>query len=458
MALKFLAGIINLRSKKIMMNFLNQARLLKLFFEGTPVDREKLDSLIIHLTKMLSPLPSSGLILLQEKNPLNFMLTFLALLDQGLTPVALPADLSVYALEQISKDMDDPSTLVDGVLKVGKGSREIPFKGCYASLTSGTTGAPKLCYLKVENALKNARSHCESLSITHEDEVIQTLPLYHSYGLVAYVFGWLQMKFTLDLNNTFLGLRALSKRKIHQAVLNISPAQLRFMLKEKGDIPQGIKLISIGGGSIDQESVLEFSKKLPDVKLYLTYGLTEAGPRVSTGLWKGQETGYIGEAISEVQVAVLDDGVVRKSGTGKLLIFSPTLKLNLESHELHEGHLVTRDLVTIDDSGSIYFKTRDDDLINFGGISVYPIDIETVARQHPDVLDAQVLKMKSKMYEEEPVLFVEPEMDAEVLRDFLKDKLSLYQMPKKIIALTKLPRTSLNKVDRKVLKEKLESL
>lgn len=443
--------------RKIEVNFIAQISTLPLSFEGELVMKETLTNTVRDLTIMLAQLPSEGMILLQEKDPLKFILSFFMLLDRGNIPLVLPIDMGDFQIEQISSHFSYPSSFINGLCKIGS-LYTVPYKECYASLTSGTTGRPKICFLSIYNARLNALAHCDSLSITESDSVIQTLPLYHSYGIVAYLFSWLEKKFLLDLNQTFLGLRALNKRALHSAVINISPAQLRFMLKEKSSAPQGIKAISIGGGSIDQKSLKEFSQKLPGVKIYTTYGLTEAGPRVSTGLWRGEETGFIGEAINGVKLKVLVNGIIQDQGEGKLLVSSSMLKLNLEKDECFDKYLVTRDVVTLTEFGSIYFKTRADDLINYGGISVYPLDIEIVAKTHKDVLDAQVIKVKSEMYEEEPVLFIEPKLDIEEIRNFLKDKLTVYQMPKKIFTIERLPRTSLHKVDRKILKEMLESL
>ncbi len=438
------------------MSLLTEALLLPLSLEGKIVEKETLKNILSDLNNLVDSIPSNVIVLLQEKDPLRFMMTFFCLLERGHLPVVLPTDFSDFQLEQVRSHLSHPFCLINGNLRVGT-IQKVPYSNCYASLTSGTTGRPKLCFLNVQNARRNALAHCESLAICESDEVIQTLPLYHSYGIVVYLFGWLEKKFKLDLNSTFLGLRALNKRTLYNAVLNISPAQLRFMLKEKGPAPEGLKCISVGGGSIDQQSIEDFSKKLPGVKLYLTYGLTEAGPRVSTGLWNGEEAGFIGKAIRGVSVKVLIDGKVCEEGIGKLLVSSSMLKLNLDENECHGEYLLTRDLVRLDKTGKIYFKTRDDDLINYGGISIYPLDIETVTKMHPDVLDAQVIKGKSVIYEEEPVLFIEPKLDVEVIRDFLKEKLTVYQMPKKIITLDKLPRTSLNKVDRSILKSIMES-
>ncbi|TNF05107.1 MAG: long-chain fatty acid--CoA ligase, partial [Deltaproteobacteria bacterium] len=322
-------------------------------------------------------------------------------------------------------------------------------------LTSGTTGKPKLCYFDQEHSRLNARLHCESLGINSNHTLIQTLPLYHSFGLISYYYSWLEKKFTLDLNPIFLGFKSLSKRELSSAALHVSPSQLRFMLKEKTDPPKGIDLISIGGGSVDSTSLNDIREKLPTTKIYVTYGLTEAGPRATTGLWNDQEEGYIGKSLEQIQVGVLYHNQIETSGIGRLCLQTPTLKLNPSADEMKGNWLVTRDHVEINAEGEIYFKGREDDLINFGGISLYPSDIETVVRSNQEVHDCVVLKVQSETYEEEPLLVIEPIIDTKEMRTYLKDKLAAGQIPRKIESMEKLPRTSLEKVDRKELSKML---
>lgn len=438
------------------MNLSKRSMTLSLTQGGVPVPPLERSDLFQSLNEDFANLEKGSLVFLLEKSPLRFLHAFLAALDRGLVPIATPSETTPYQLDQMKKGLPGSHAYINGELQQSKGSTSSTFSDSYACLTSGTTGIPKLCYLKVENALSNAREHAKSLKLESSHTLIQTLPLYHSFGIVSYIFAWLEKEFTLDINPVFLGLKTLSKRKLEKTIIHISPSQLRFMLKEKTPAPAGIEIISVGGGSIDKESLESFLEKFTNVKLYTTYGLTEAGPRVSSGKWSGQNTGFIGRGLESVEVAVLVNNEIRSSGEGKLLLRSPCLKVNLSVDELKDGHLITRDHVKVDSEGNIYFLGREDDLINVGGISIYPLDIETVVKSHRSVIDAIVIKKKSRLYEEEPLLVVEPEIDVKDLREFLKDKLSVHQLPKSIISLKKLPRNSLEKVDRKKLKLLLE--
>ena len=143
-------------------------------------------------------------------------------------------------------------------------------------------------------------------------------------------------------------------------------------------------------------------------------------------------------------------------GEGALCVSSPSLKRNLAPDEItqYQGKdfLITRDLVSIKDN-TIFFNSRDSDLIKVGGISVYPKDIETVIKKIETVKDCIVFPMKHRIYGSVPLLIIEGAGETKDIQNYVKDKLSVYQRPRKIVFLKEFPRHSLNKVDRKRLKE-----
>jgi acyl-coenzyme A synthetase/AMP-(fatty) acid ligase len=170
-----------------------------------------------------------------------------------------------------------------------------------------------------------------------------------------------------------------------------------------------------------------------------------------------EPSGYIGQPFKGVRVAVLqEDGQVVPEGEGSLCVSSPSLKKNLAPDEIThcqgKDFLITRDLVSIKDN-TIFFKSRDSDLIKVGGISVYPKDIENVIKKMEKVKDCIVFPMKHRIYGSVPLLIIEGDGEAKDIQKYVKDKLSVYQRPRKIVFIEEFPRHSLNKVDRKRLKE-----
>lgn len=416
------------------------------------------DKLVLIENLIVNNFSSSQTCFVRDVDSLRLALIYFTLIDYGHCPILLDAELSDYQLGSMVKS--SKFSLIDQkkVKNLAPGNQDPVYPDCYAALTSGTTSTPKLCYLSIEGALKNAGSHANSLGITDKHTVIQSLPINHSYGIVAYLWTKVVTGCGLDLNENFLGLKTLAQKKFEYGTLHISPAQLQFMLKEPEGNLSGIDIISVGGGLAESSEILRLKEKFNGAKTYITYGLTEAGPRVSTGEVAQEEpSGYIGQPFNGVRIAVLqEDGQIGTEGEGSLCVSSPSLKKNIAPDEITQNQgkdfLITRDLVSIKDS-SIFFKSRDSDLIKVGGISVYPKDIETVIKKIENVKDCIVFPMEHRIYGSVPLLIIEGDGEAKDIQIYLKDKLSVYQRPKKIIFIKEFPRHSLNKVDRKRLKE-----
>jgi acyl-CoA synthetase (AMP-forming)/AMP-acid ligase II len=430
-----------------------------IYREGKKCAPEALkDELVLIENLVVNSFSTPQMCFVRDLDALSLALIFFTLIDYGHCPILLDPELSDYQLESMVKT--SKFSLIDQkkVKNLAPSNQNPVYPDCYAALTSGTTSTPKLCYLSIEGAIKNAGSHASSLGITDKHTVIQSLPINHSYGIIAYLWTKVVTGCGLDLNQNFLGLKTLARKTLRDGALHISPAQLQFMLREPESNLCGIDIISVGGGLAESSEILRLKEKFNGTKTYITYGLTEAGPRVSTGEVAQEEpSGYIGQPFNEVRIAVLqEDCQIIPEGEGLLCVSSPSLKKNLAPDEIEqyqgEDFLITRDYVSVKDN-IIYFKSRDSDIIKVGGISVYPKDIETVIKKYKNVKDCIVFPMKHRIYGSVPLLIIEGDGEARDIQIHLKDKLSVYERPKKIIFLKEFPRHSLNKVDRKRLKE-----
>ena len=430
-----------------------------IYREGQKCSPEALkDELVLIENLIVNNFSAPQTCFVRDVDSLRLALFFFTLIDYGHCPILLDAELSDYQLESMVKSSKFSFIDQKKVKSLSANNQDPAYPDCYAALTSGTTSTPKLCYLSIEGAIKNAGSHATSLGITDKHTVIQSLPINHSYGIVAYLWTKVVTGCGLDFNQNFLGLKTLAQKRFEDGALHISPAQLQFMLKEPESGLSGIDIISLGGGLAESSDILQLKEKFNGAKTYITYGLTEAGPRVSTGEVAQEEpSGYIGQPFDGVSIAVLqDDGQIVTEGEGSLCVSSPSLKKNLEPDEITQyqgkNFLITRDLVSIKDN-TIFFKSRDSDLIKVGGISVYPKDIEAVIKKIETVKDCIVFPGKHRIYGSVPLLIIEGAGEAKDIQIYLKDKLSVYQRPRKIVFVKEFPRHSLNKIDRKRLLE-----
>jgi len=425
--------------------------------DGENISNEEILELRSEVAKNIEQhLKEKSIVYLQDENPMRFCLTFFTLLDLDHAPIPLAPDFNQFQKDHFLGNKKR-SWLENGafIQVANDGAEEIEFENSYACLTSGTTGTPKVCWLSVDGAKFNGLAHAKSFGMTSENYLLQSLPLYHSFGISCYLWTTLEVGCHLDFNSVFLGMKGLAKRNLDKAVMYASPAQLKFMLKEKIEKPlDGLDIISFGGGPAESLDILKIKEKFSNIKTFVSYGLTEAGPRVSTGIIEDEkQSGFIGRAFPGIETKVLTkEGELLGEGVGKLCIKSPSNKQNLLEEEQHGEYLLTRDLVEVKNN-EIYFHSREQDLIKVGGISIYAKDIEDVVKQFDGISDCIVFSKDHKMYGQIPVLIVEGEDCKAELMSFLKTKLSVLQMPKKYYFVEKFPRHSLDKINRKKLLE-----
>lgn len=417
---------------------------LPLFENGRAIAKDETARLLAESAQSATSSGARRAVLLHDANPLRFALRFFALLDAGHVPVVLPPDVGASAIERLQPRADD------ALSAAGDGA-------AYGCSTSGTQGEPKLCFLGVEGARANARAHADSLGIGPRHTLLQSLPVHHAFGIVAYLFTALELGCALDFLPSLATFRGLARRSaLEGGVLHASPAHVRFLLREARDAPPGLALVSVGAGHCDPGDLARLRARLPAADLFVTYGLTEAGPRVTTGRVEDEpRRGYVGRAIAGVELAVrVESGERRATGRGQLCVRSPSLKRNAAAEELTEDgqFFLTRDTVDLSPEGDVFFLTRGDDLIKSGGVSVYPLEIEEVARRHPDVIDALVLKRTDPLYEEVFDLVVESAAASLELLPFLQEHLPTpTSWPRRVLVLPSLPRSALGKIDRRAV-------
>ena len=124
---------------------------------------------------------------------------------------------------------------------------------------------------------------------------------------------------------------------------------------------------------------------------------------------------------------------------------------------LVDGWLRTGDIASIDDAGYVTIIDRKKDLINVGGMKVYPREVEEVLFQHPAVLEAAAVGVPDEMHGEVVKAFVVRKPNAELTEadviQFVRERIAHYKAPRSVEFLDALPRTGVQKVLRRVLRD-----
>jgi long-chain acyl-CoA synthetase len=203
------------------------------------------------------------------------------------------------------------------------------------------------------------------------------------------------------------------------------------------------------------------------------YGLTEAGPLVAANpIWEGgvRKPGSIGIPVPGTDVRIVD----LESGTrdlpageaGEMIVRGPQVMQGFwnapadTATSLRGGWLYTGDVARIDADGFLFIEDRKKDMIEVGGLKVYPREIEDLLLEHPLVRDAAVIGVPHQLRGETIVAYVTlrtPGGDAasarRQIRDWLRERLPSYKLPRRIEIADAIPKTLIGKPLRRVLRE-----
>ncbi len=179
------------------------------------------------------------------------------------------------------------------------------------------------------------------------------------------------------------------------SVASLTPVLVRTLLQADAKIPDKVRALSVGGDMLEKKLVEQLLRARPGKELYLTYGLTQAGPRVST-LAAHAEPAHryssVGLPIAGTKVFLRDlgDGSHRK----QLFVSSSTVmhravgrvEGRVDIDGLSPGTIATGDVFEQDDEGYLYYKSRLSDYINRNGEKICLAAARRVAAELPHVI------------------------------------------------------------------------
>jgi long-chain acyl-CoA synthetase len=344
--------------------------------------------------------------------------------------------------------------------------------------TGGTTGRPKAAVLTHRNLVANVvQGNAWNIQLEPGNEVIMsTIPLFHIYGLTVSLLMGLAAGGTIVLQTRpeirellklidryqptqFPGVPALYQAFNHQ------PDIAKFHIRS-------IKYCVSGSAALPVEVQKRFVE-LTGALLVEGYGLSETSPITHVNPLAGeQRIGSIGIPVPETDQRVLDletgSRVLGTGEVGELAVKGPQVMAGYYNQPdetnlvLKDGWFRTGDVARIDPDGFAYIVDRKKDMVDVGGMKVYPREVEEVLFQHPGVMDAAAVGAPDAEHGEVVVAFVVKKpgstATAEELIAFVRERIAHYKAPRRIEFRDELPRTGVQKVLRRVLREEAAKL
>ncbi|HEU68372.1 MAG TPA: AMP-dependent synthetase [Candidatus Acetothermia bacterium] len=348
--------------------------------------------------------------------------------------------------------------------------------------TGGTSAQPKGVQLTHANLVACAaqlRAFFPELSAGGE-VVAAALPLYHIYGQVAILLSGVTLGATLVLF-TSLDLRQILPTMERQGVsVFYGVPALYEVLKNHPKMTwvnwRRMKLVVSGADALPEATASTWEERTGKAILE-GFGMTETAGVSHVNPTRRIKRGSFGVPLPNVEAAVIDrdTGAFLPVGeVGELILAGPNITAGYWRRDeenrrafLDEGGkrwLKTGDLVRMDEDGYFHYYARMKDLIKYRGFSVFLREIEEVLTAHPMVKAAGVIGVKDPKVGEYPIAYVvlRPEARGRVtesdIRDYLKENLAPYKVPRLVEFRSELPKTDVGKVSRRDLRQELEGL
>ena len=326
--------------------------------------------------------------------------------------------------------------------------------------TSGTTGIPKGSMITHFQVIRGAYAYVDGVMATADDIFAGILPLTHSYGCGSALVQPILIQASVSLLEAFNPEDAFKLIESEKATIQHG-APTHYILEMNHPHIDRYDLSSLRAGylagQICPEQVIQWGA---DRNIYLAsfWGNSESGPGGGTmcpfGTALDVRKKSVGKAYPGTRVKAIDPDTGHEVGAGEigeLLIRGPhVLKGYWQNPEEtgkqleKDGWLHTGDLVSIDQNGFVTIYGRSKDLINRGGLKIYPMEIESLILQHPQVSQVCVVGTPNPVLGESICACIIPRDDAKIslkeIRDFSHGKVAKHKLPDELLIVSDFPK------------------
>ncbi len=340
--------------------------------------------------------------------------------------------------------------------------------------TGGTTGLPKGAILSHRHVLWNAINTIVCWGLCPTDVCPVIFPLFHTGGWNVLLIPLFHVGARVILWNKFDAVDTLQRIEEERCTIIIGvPTMYHMMINTPEFSKTDFSSVRfwLSGGAPCPVSIMEAFWKRGQ-EFAMGYGLTEVGPNnfyMPPGASKKKPTA-VGLPFFHNEIRLVNENLedVPQGEVGELLLRGPhafsgywnnpqATQDTIES----DGWVHTGDLARQDQDGFVFITGRKKDVFQSGGENVYPIEIERVLDEHPAVDQAAIVAIPDEKWGEVGCAFIVLVKGEEVLEKelvkFMRSKLARYKVPKQIVFVDELPKTSTGKIDKRQLEQQTRS-
>jgi acyl-CoA synthetase (AMP-forming)/AMP-acid ligase II len=341
----------------------------------------------------------------------------------------------------------------------------------FHAYTSGSTGRPKGVMLSHRAHSWVAETMARDRDFSPADRMVIAAAVYHKHGMNS-------VKCVLVGGSTMILLRRFEARKYLETATRYRatvvagvPTMFALMLQQR-DIMDGkdysfVRLATLGGAPASDVLIDEVTKRFPNARIILIFGITEASaalfgkhpggkakPRHSLG-WPlpGNELRLVGGetedfGVLEIRNPALMSGYVKDPAE--------------TARKMRDGWYHSGDILRRDAEGWYYFVGRSDDMFVSSGHNIYPQDVEIMLERHDDIEQACVIPVPDEVKHTLPVAFIVrrkgSKLTEEEVKQYALKNAPPYQHPRQVHFVEALPTNTVGKIDRRRLELEAKKL
>ncbi len=334
--------------------------------------------------------------------------------------------------------------------------------------TSGTTGRSKGAMLSHDNLLSNARTLIDHWRFGPSDRLIHALPIFHIHGLFVATNVTMLSGASMDFLRKFDPAKIFALMDGATCLMGVPTFYTRLLQDEQltREKTANMRLFISGSAPLLVDTHREFAARTGKAILE-RYGMTETN-MITSNPYEGERiAGTVGLPMPGISVRICDPdsgeplatdeiGMIEVKGSN---VFKGYWRMpeKTAAEFRADGYFITGDLGKIDTKGYVHIVGRGKDLVISGGYNVYPKEIETEIDQISGVVESAVIGVPHPDFGEGvTAIVVRSAEDAVSEADImaaLNEKLARYKQPKSVHFVADLPRNTMGKVQKNILRQ-----
>jgi malonyl-CoA/methylmalonyl-CoA synthetase len=339
--------------------------------------------------------------------------------------------------------------------------------------TSGTTGRSKGAMLSHDNLASNGRTLAEVWRFTGDDVLLHALPIFHTHGLFVATNVTLMAGSSMIFASRFDADEMLKLMPRATVMMGVPTFYVR-LLQHPGltrEATAHMRLFVSGSAPLLTETHEAWAERTGH-RILERYGMTETNMNTSNPYNGDRVAGTVGMPLPGVEVRVTDPesgDPLAQGEIGMIEVKGPNvfkgywrMPEKTAAEFRPDGFFITGDLGKIDERGYVHIVGRGKDLVITGGYNVYPKEIEVEIDALPGVFESAVIGVPHADFGEGVTAVVVPkkgaDLDERAVLSALDGRLAKYKQPKRVLFVEELPRNTMGKVQKNLLRDSYKDL